>query len=165
MNLLNDLDLSRFCSLSEYVGKASAAGACRRELWKLSQYRSLKQLLEVEAGETVAFWILWYVNHVKQARWPEAEPILISCGRPAINYLVWYVTKWRPDPWPELEELCLKYPDSAYLYARDVLHGRWPEAEEVLQIDPYWWDLYQKHTSLPVSIRGIPVSISQEHVV
>jgi len=37
--------------------------------------------------------------------------------------------------WPEAEEIIKTYPFTAYYYARDVIKGRWKEAEEYIKKD------------------------------
>ena len=39
----------------------------------------------------------------------------------------------------------LSSPEKAYLYARDVIQGRWPDAEAVIAQDPWWayWYAYE----------------------
>ena len=44
--------------------------------------------------------------------------------------------------WPEAEPYIMKHPITAYLYARDVMKGRWPEAEPYIMTDPYAAYLY-----------------------
>lgn len=43
---------------------------------------------------------------------------------------------------PEEESEIMNDPESAFLYARDVLRGRWYEAEPTIRNDPHWWMLY-----------------------
>jgi len=38
----------------------------------------------------------------------------------------------------EYEEIIMTDPEYAYLYARDVIKGRWKEAEEYIKKDNYW---------------------------
>jgi hypothetical protein len=65
----------------------------------------------------------------------EAYQLLIgSCFRdPAsfekISDLYEYVKDVIMGRWPEAEPLIVKDPEYAYVYARDVIKGRWPEAE------------------------------------
>jgi hypothetical protein len=46
--------------------------------------------------------------------------------------------------WPEAEPTITKDPNYAYLYARDVIKGRWPEAEPTIIKDPNYVYLYAK---------------------
>ena len=38
--------------------------------------------------------------------------------------------------WPEAEPIIIKDPKSTCFYARDVIKGRWPEAEPTIMQDP-----------------------------
>ena len=40
--------------------------------------------------------------------------------------------------WPEAESVIATDPDRAYYYARYVIKGRWPEAEATIMTDPAW---------------------------
>lgn len=44
--------------------------------------------------------------------------------------------------WPEAEERIAKDPRSAFYYALNILKGRWPEAEETLAQSPVWFQDY-----------------------
>ena len=44
--------------------------------------------------------------------------------------------------WPEGEAAIAKDPEWAYRYARYVVRGRWPEGEEAIATDPYWTKEY-----------------------
>ena len=46
--------------------------------------------------------------------------------------------------WPEAEVTIAKSPKHAYLYARDVIKGRWPEAEAVIAADPSYAKSYNE---------------------
>ena len=41
--------------------------------------------------------------------------------------------------------LASKDPKLAYEYAKDVIKGRWPEAEETISEDPWWACIYAKN--------------------
>lgn len=47
-------------------------------------------------------------------------------------------------PNPKDELTILQSPEHAYLYARNVLKQRWPEAEPTIKRDPNFWDRYQR---------------------
>jgi hypothetical protein len=46
--------------------------------------------------------------------------------------------------WPEAEAAIAKDAKWAYLYAKDIIRGRWPEVEAVIAKDPEWAYLYAK---------------------
>ena len=48
-------------------------------------------------------------------------------------------------PFPEAEPQFLKYPRLAAKYAIEALGHRWPEGEDVIETDPYWWANYTAH--------------------
>jgi hypothetical protein len=41
--------------------------------------------------------------------------------------------------------LIAKVPEFAYYYAKDVVKGRWLEAEPYIMKDSYWWDRYETY--------------------
>ena len=44
--------------------------------------------------------------------------------------------------WLEAEPYIMKSPGNAVWYARDIIRGRWEEAEPYIMTDPEWWDTY-----------------------
>ena len=46
---------------------------------------------------------------------------------------------------PVTDFAVLKYPGWAFRYARDVIQGRWPEAEPVISQDPQWAYFYARY--------------------
>ena len=48
--------------------------------------------------------------------------------------------------WPEGEPVMAKDPEYAYYYARDVIKGRWPEAEAAIATDPGFACCYARDT-------------------
>ncbi len=47
--------------------------------------------------------------------------------------------------WPEAEKTIIKSPTWAYLYARAVIKGRWPEAEETISKSSAWFGYGGRH--------------------
>jgi len=45
---------------------------------------------------------------------------------------------------PDAEEVVKADPEVAYLYAKNVIKGKWPEAEEIIKTDPEIWKLYEE---------------------
>ena len=45
--------------------------------------------------------------------------------------------------WEEAEPVIMKDVWYAYLYAKDIIKGRWEEAEEYIKQDPMRWDRYK----------------------
>ena len=77
---------------------------------------------------TSAFYAMDYACHVIEGRWPEAEPIIITNPYAAFEYAR-NVIKGR---WPEGEPILLTDPGRAALYAEYVIGDRWPEAEPLI---------------------------------
>lgn len=71
-----------------------------------------------------------YAKHIKRARWPEAEQMLIKQGDPAM--LLSYATVVIDDRWPEAESIIITNPAVAIRYAHRLLPDRWPEAENTI---------------------------------
>lgn len=57
--------------------------------------------------------------------------------------------------YPEAEQLIMTDPHTAYLYARDVIKGRWLEAEPFIEKNEYVWGLYAN----TFSVRYINVGV------
>ena len=47
--------------------------------------------------------------------------------------------------WYQAELTIMKDPESAYVYARDVIRGRWYQAEQFIMNDPEWAHYYVLH--------------------
>ena len=92
----------------------------------------------------------WAIKH--KQRFPEAEPYILKAAAepyilkatdPGTAYS--YAKAVLKGRWPEAEEAIAKNPIWAYHYAKDVLKRRWPEAESVIATDPKWAYEYAKH--------------------
>lgn len=82
-------------------------------------------------------YALWYTHNVLKDRWPEVEPYVLKNEATAEAYATGiYASSQREkkqDPrWYEAEPLIIQNPHRALRYARDVIKGRWPEAEEII---------------------------------
>ena len=69
--------------------------------------------------------VFWAIKHGQ--RFPEAEPYILKATDP--GYAYGYAKEVLKGRWPEAEEAIIKDGHVAYLYAFDVIGGRWPEAE------------------------------------
>jgi hypothetical protein len=77
----------------------------------------------------------WRSNHpVLSKLFAKKEPDMIKNPNVAINYAR-EVIKGR---WPEAEEYIMQDPRMILKYAQDVIKGRWPEAESEIIKDPFW---------------------------
>ena len=65
--------------------------------------------------DSISYWALRYTKQCINGRWPEAEPYI------------------------------MKYPEEAYIYARDVMRLRWKEAEKYIMKDSRIWGLYNRN--------------------
>ena len=85
--------------------------------------------------------VRWATKHGQ--RFPEAEPYVLKATDPGWSY--GYAKEVLKGRWPEAEEAIVKDPHMAYLYAMDVIKGRWPEAEPTIAKDPSVAFYYAKH--------------------
>ena len=92
----------------------------------------------------------WAIKH--KQRFPEAEPYILKAAAepyilkatdPGTAYS--YAKEVLKGRWPEAEEAIAKDPSLAYHYAHGVIGGPWPEAESVIATDPKWAYEYAKH--------------------
>ena len=101
--------------------------ACRYAIDNVTKRWRRKKALE-PIIMTSAFYAMDYACHVIEGRWPEAEPIIITNPCAAFEYAR-NVIKGR---WPEGEPILLTDPGRAALYAEYVIGDRWPEAEPLI---------------------------------
>ena len=80
----------------------------------------------------------------KQAYWRLCNKIStdIEADKRAIvqhpNWAYYYARDVIEGRWPEAEPFIMQDPARAYYYARDVIEGRWPEAEPVIKQSAKW---------------------------
>ena len=58
------------------------------------------------------------------------------------NHSYWYAKNILKGRWKEAEPIMMKEPYYAYQYAKDIIKSRWVEAESVIKTDKFWWDCY-----------------------
>ena len=80
-----------------------------------------------------------YAVDVIGARWPEAEPLLMTSP----HYSYWYARRVIKERWLEAEPVIMTSAEWACHYARDIIKARWPEAEPVIKTDEYYWKWYK----------------------
>ena len=88
--------------------------------------------------------VRWAIKHGQ--RFPEAEPYILKATDPGWSY--GYAKEVLKGRWPEAEAAIAKDPlclGLAYHYALDVIKGRWPEAEEAIAKDPRWAYRYAQY--------------------
>ena len=141
------------------------------DYWSLEYARSLGQrffageraILDNGNGELM----IYYAKDVIGGRWPEAEPFIAKSADWSLEY-----ARFLKDRFPAGEEAILKSNNPFYKigYAKDIIGGRWPEAELFIAKDasasyryatevikgsfaegelaikrqPYLWDSYQE---------------------
>jgi hypothetical protein len=48
----------------------------------------------------------------------------------------------------QISHIIIKQPNHSYWYAKNILKGRWKEAEQYIKEDDYWWGQYCRHFKL-----------------
>jgi hypothetical protein len=72
---------------------------------------------------------------------PDSDPLRVE-HPDRLEWAYWYARNVIQGRWPEAEPVIMGNPDAAYQYAQDVIQGRWPEAEPVIMGNPdaaYWY--------------------------
>ena len=62
-----------------------------------------------------------------------------------IDYLHWYSRDVIKGRWEEAESIISTDPWSAYSYSRHIIKGKWEEAEPVILTDPAYKECYEDH--------------------
>jgi hypothetical protein len=102
--------------------------------------------------ENPTFWLIYYIKAHFNGRWLVAEPSILTKPECAYLYTIqiynrhngYYNKKKR---WDKAEKCILKGENSSkyiYQYAKNIIQGRWPEAEEYFDKNTIWWKYYQK---------------------
>ena len=65
--------------------------------------------------------------------------------------------------WPEAEPHIMTDPRWAYRYALDVIKGRWPEAESIIMTDSEWAAEYAKNIIKGRWLEAEPISIQDNY--
>ena len=78
-------------------------------------------------------------------RWPELEELILDNVYVYVSEINYIIHNMKSTRWPEFEQkiLNLKKYTIAYQYAIDVIKGRWPEAEPLIQQDEDYWNQYK----------------------
>ena len=72
------------------------------------------------------------------------EMLASDFNEETIDYLHWYSRDVIKGRWEEAESIILTGPQLAYLYAKDIIKGRWREAEPVISTYLYK-EYYEDH--------------------
>lgn len=121
------------------------------KLRPLTQIKDVEDLLDVieygqrkEEIETMpdkSDPALWYHRAREfQRRIGEAERVIIENKAAMVAYL--YAKDIIKGRWPEAESFISSDPHVAYLYAKDIIKGRWPEAENYILADSTYGEKY-----------------------
>jgi hypothetical protein len=77
----------------------------------------------------------------------------------APEWCYWYARNVLRGRWPEAEPAIAQNPEWAYWYAHNILRGRFPEGEPAIATSPYlsyWYGKYIIHGQFPSSVAGNP---------
>lgn len=137
--------MSKNYNRDELYRKVKILAPCKESLtWikslpeEVSEEELLRQLATMPDGpEFLVRYCYCIVHEPRKA----AEEIILTSASAAVSYAT-AVLKSR---WSALEDRLLKGYESrwCYTYARDVIKGRWEEAEGIIQLDPKYWDFYK----------------------
>lgn len=89
-------------------------------------------------------WAYYYATDVIGSRWPEAEPAIAKDANFATKYIMRFRYDYaEPFRWIKAEPAMSTNPESAYMYAKYCLQGRWKgkyskRAENIIIQDPYY---------------------------
>lgn len=170
MKIPQGLKMEKLPSFEEVLRIAEENGACEEGLSILRKHYDWMELFLASTREQVISWAFWYLWRVLKEPFPGIEPLLVldpflcmeyvlqfpserksavlmsrALSTPHTAYRFAVVEKQRM---PELESLIRESGVVSFLYARDVLHTRWPEAEERIRaVGP--WGSYCRQLSVP----------------
>ena len=78
-----------------------------------------------------------YAIQYKKIRFPEGEPAMLRDCAPI--ELEQYCVMCLQQPWPAAEAKIATDAEASYMYAKQVLHQRFPQGEPVISSAPYQW--------------------------
>jgi hypothetical protein len=145
-----DLKIDHYLELDnkqkKLINNAELALLLAKELYRKTKQRS-PELEEIIIKDPE--YAYNYARDVIQGRWKEAEPIIMKDPYRAYNYALNIININIKDGdvkirWKEAEPYIMKDPGYAIFYAIRVIEGRWPEAEETIKKNPYWWNRYKE---------------------
>lgn len=94
-----------------------------------------------------------YAIHAIHGRIPQLEKIISTIPNYALRYAADVLANdpsWTKTPghengrWPEAEQKIKSYPWYAYQYAKNIIKGRWEDAESIIKADPAVWNKYKE---------------------
>lgn len=101
----------------QMLKKAEDAGACKKDMEKAREYKTLKSALASGKG---AEWAYWYAKNIVNGRWKKAEKVISKNAKWAYCY-AFDVIGGR---WKLGENAISKNTEWAYCYAHDVYPGK-----------------------------------------
>jgi hypothetical protein len=88
-------------------------------------------------------YAMLYAVEILNARWLIAEPVIVANSFSSFAYASSFGFRWEVAEKMMLEQkmhhsYSFTYPQWGCLYARNVIKGRWEQAEPIIATDPYW---------------------------
>lgn len=83
-------------------------------------------------------YVIRYMKERSINEWPEAEPLFKTDPKIAI----WYAMR-QGKPYPEGEDAISQDAKASFIYATEVLKGRFEKGEKAIQTKPGFWAAYQ----------------------
>lgn len=85
---------------------------------------------------------IFHLAKILGTRVPQAESLILKAKDASIAYE--YARDIIKGRWPQAEPFIAKSPSNAYFYVVSVLKHRWPEAENTIKLIPEYWRHYKK---------------------
>jgi glycosyltransferase involved in cell wall biosynthesis len=92
---------------------------------------------------------IFYITNVLHHRLESAEHLFEKDSKLAVAYAKAISVRWKDLGKPQVEEIIRKDPNAAEQYAREVIKGRWEEAESFIRSIPRLWNRYRKSNVVP----------------
>jgi hypothetical protein len=87
-----------------------------------------------ENPENVYKFAIEFIGKSPEGEWPQGEKSILKTQEPLLIYK--YARDIMGGRWKEAEPIILEDPETALEYARDIIGGRWKEAEPFIMRDP-----------------------------
>jgi len=101
-----------------------------------------EQKIETSIQEYLVEDVLRIFTYYELEQYSYAKKLLLKKHRNNPYALFCYSRDIIVGRWPEAEPTIMTSPACAYLYSREVIKGRWPEAEPTIMNDDFWWNFY-----------------------
>jgi len=80
----------------------------------------------------------------------EEELVSLAADAMTAKEAFYYAREVVKGRWPEAEKVIAADPKWAFYYASEVIKERWPEAEAIITSDPDWLNYYANHFDLTI---------------